>query len=406
MKIGILIAELGPYGAEKVAVRLAQVLKKYGVDATILLTDRSPSIEVEDISLVPMLRGYGGLSLTKKLFYAPVQYIRLYQAIKREKIDILISFMERANIFCITLPGKCRRITTVHNFMSRSIKSRHFIKRLSIKLFYRLFKNRPDLWVCVSKAASSDLAETFNIDPDKVKTMYNPLDLEMAAALARERLEDKYRDLLKGNSILHVGRIDKQKGHWYLLRAFWKVLETLPDAKLILLGDGELRGYVESLANDLGIREKVHFLGIQDNPFKFMSRASVFVINSLWEGLPTVLVEALSCEAAIVAADCKSGPREILAPETDPAKVAQEIEKAQYGILVPSFNGRFKDAESPLTKEESMLAEALLILLQDNALRKHYKQSCLERTEAFEMSHIIEQWMGLFEEVETARNSY
>ncbi|MHC4109611.1 MAG: glycosyltransferase [Planctomycetota bacterium] len=395
MKIGILISELAPYGAERVTIRLAQGLKKRGVDVIILLTDGSPSIEVEGISLVPMLRGYGGLSLTQKLFYAPVQYIRLYRVIKREKIDILISFMERANIFNIILPGKYRRITSVRDFMSRSIKSRHFIKRLSIKLFYRLFKNRPDLWVGVSKATSSDLTETFGIDPVRVDTMYNPLDLEMVTDLAREQLEDKYRDLLKGNSILHVGRIDEQKGHWYLLRAFWKVLETLPDAKLILLGDGELRGYVESLASDMGIREKVHFLGVQNNPFKFMSRASVFSLSSQWEGLPNVLIEALSCKAAIVAVDCKSGPREILAPETDPAKVAQEIEKAQYGILVPPFDGQFKDAESPLTKEESMLAEALLILLQDNALRQHYKQSCLERVETFEMSNIIEQWMDL-----------
>ena len=397
MKIGILIAELVPYGAERIAIRLAQGLKKHGVGVTILLTDRSQSMEVKDISVIPMLHGSGGLSLIQKLLYAPLQYIRLYRAIKKEKIDILISFMERANIFSVILKGKFRRIPTIHDFLSRSLKERpSLFHKLAPHVFYRLFKKRPDLWVCVSKAASTDFAKTFNIDPDRVKTMYNPLDLDRATSLAREPLEDKYRDLLKGNSILHVGRIDKQKGHWYLLRAFSRVLETLPDAKLILLGDGELRDYAESLANDLGIKEKVHFLGIHDNPFKFMLRASVFVLNSLWEGLPTVLVEALSCKAAIVAADCKSGPRELLAPDTDFSRTAQRVEQSEYGILIPPFDGEFKDADAPLTKEESMLAEALLLLLQDNSLRERYKQVSCQRIDAFRTERIIEEWMDVF----------
>jgi glycosyltransferase involved in cell wall biosynthesis len=177
------------------------------------------------------------------------------------------------------------------------------------------------------------------------------------------------------------------------------MLSTISDVRLVFLGDGELRGYAEKLTNDLGIVDKVHFLGFQQNPFKFMSRATVFSFPSLWEGFPVALVEALICKAAVVAADCKSGPRELLAPDTDFSRTAQGIEKAEYGILIPPFDGKFKDADSPLTKEESTLAEALLLLLQDSSLRERYKQVSCQRIDAFRTDRIIDEWMDLLKNV-------
>jgi glycosyltransferase involved in cell wall biosynthesis len=144
-----------------------------------------------------------------------------------------------------------------------------------------------------------------------------------------------------------AGRFTKDKGQWYLIRAFKKILNTIPDVRLVLLGEGKLQGYAKKLTSDLGITDKVHFLGFQQNPFKFISQATVFAFPSLWEGFPVALVEALICKAAVVAADCKSGPRELLAPDTDFAQTSRGIEKSQYGVLIPPFDGEFKDADSP-----------------------------------------------------------
>jgi glycosyltransferase involved in cell wall biosynthesis len=398
MKIGILIATLVPYGAEKAALRLSQGLKDRGVDVTILVTDTPTSVQSGDIPIIPMLHG-GELNLAEKLFYAPLQYIRLHRTIKKEQFDVLISFMERANIFNLALPGGQKRIITIHSFLKRSLKERPIINRVSAKLFYTFFVNRADLTICVSRALMDDFLNTFPIKSDKLKVIYNPCDIEQMLSLSQEPIEAQYHKLFEGNVIIHVGRFSKDKGQWYLIRAFKKILNTIPDVRLVFLGDGELRGYTEKLTNDLGIVDKVHFLGFQQNPFKFMSRATVFSFPSLWEGFPVALVEALICKAAVVAADCKSGPRELLAPDTDFSRTAQGIEKAEYGILIPPFDGNFKDANSPLTKEESMLAEALLTLLQDSSLRRHYKEVGYRRVDAFRSDRIIDKWMDLLKNV-------
>lgn len=394
MKIGILIAELVPYGAERVAFRLAQGLKDRGADVTILLTDMPTSMEAGDVPIIPMLHG-GELNLAEKLFYAPLQYVRLHRTNKKEQFDVLISFMERANIFNLALLGRQKRIVTIHSFLKRSLKERHIIKRVSAKLFYTFFMSRADLATCVSRALMDDFLNTFPIKPDKLEVMYNPCDVEHLLSLAQEPIEAQYRKLFEGNVIIHVGRFSKDKGQWYLIRAFKKILNTIPDVRLVFLGDGELQGYAEKLANDLGIMDKVYFLGLQQNPFKFISQATVFSFPSLWEGFPVALVEALICGVAVVAADCKSGPRELLAPNTDFSLTAQGIEKAEYGILIPPFDGKFKDVDSPLTKEESMLAEALLTLLQDSSLRRHYRHVGYRRADAFRTDQIIEKWMEL-----------
>jgi len=394
MKIGILIAAMVPYGGEKAALRLAQGLKNRGADVTILVTDTPTSMQTGDVPIISILHG-GELNLAEKLLYAPLQYIRLHRTIKKEQFDVLISVMERGNIFNLALPGRQKRIVTIHSFLKRSLQERHIIKRVSAKLFYTFFINRADLTICVSKAMMDDFRNTFPIKPDKLKVIYNPCDIEQMLSLAQEPIDAQYHKLFDGNVIIHVGRFTKDKGQWYLIRAFKKILNTIPDVRLVFLGDGELRSYVEKLANDLGVADKVNFLGFQQNPFKFMSRATVFSFPSLWEGFPVALVEALICRAAVVAADCKSGPRELLAPDTDFSQIAQGIEKAEYGILIPPFDGELKDADSPLTKEESMLAEALLTLLQDNSLRQHYKQVSFRRVDAFRNDRIIDEWMNL-----------
>jgi glycosyltransferase involved in cell wall biosynthesis len=395
MKIGIMIASLVPYGAERAALRLAQGLKERGADVTILVTDTPTSVQTGDVPIIPILHG-GELNLAEKLLYAPLQYIRLHQTIKKEKFDVLISFMERANIFNLTLPGKHKKILTVHIYLKREFKESGICRRILTTIFYTLFLRRADRLLCVSKVSAADFRDMFPIKSDKLGVMRNPCDIEQLLSLAQEPIEPKYQKLFDGNVIINVGCFRKQKGQWYLIRAFKKLLETIPDVRLVFLGDGEFQSYAEALVNDLKIKDRVHFLGYQTNPLKFMSKATVFAFPSLWEGYPVALVEALICRVPIISADCKSGPRELLAPETDFSRTAQGIEKVEYGILIPPFDGEFKNANSPLTKEESMLAEALLTLLQDSALRHHYKHVGYQRADAFKTDRVVEEWMDIF----------
>jgi glycosyltransferase involved in cell wall biosynthesis len=118
-----------------------------------------------------------------------------------------------------------------------------------------------------------------------------------------------------------VGRLDKQKDFPTLIRAFAQVKQQLP-ARLMILGEGQDRKLLSDLVQELGLEKDVALPGFVDNPFAYMKRSALFVLSSLYEGLPTVLIEAIAVGTPVVSTDCKSGPAEIL-------------ENDRYGKLVP-----------------------------------------------------------------------
>jgi glycosyltransferase involved in cell wall biosynthesis len=121
--------------------------------------------------------------------------------------------------------------------------------------------------------------------------------------------------------ILGVGRLVPQKDFSTLIKAFSRVRRSRP-AHLVIIGEGRQRSEFTTLAQSLGIEKDIWMPGFFDNPYAFMSKASMLVLSSIYEGLPNVLIEALACGCPIVSTDCPSGPSEIL-------------EKGKFGTLVP-----------------------------------------------------------------------
>jgi len=232
-----------------------------------------------------------------------------------------------------------------------------FISKVAIKLLY----HRAKKIVSVSQEAADDLVEHFGVTREKIQVLYNPIDIGKIQKLAEEPTDETVFD---GHVIITVGRLTKQKGHIHLLSAFREVKKAIPEAKLIVIGEGELRSELEG-------QKDVHLLGWQENPYKFLRRANVFVLSSLWEGLPTVLLEALACELPIVSFDCKSGPREILAD-------------GKYGVLVPE-------------KDEHKLAQEIVNILNDKDKQAEWGEKAKERAQDFRMDFIMNKWLVLFE---------
>ena len=108
-----------------------------------------------------------------------------------------------------------------------------------------------------------------------------------------------------------IGRLTPQKDFASLLRSF-QLVRKERDCRLVILGEGPERDALLHLADELGIREHVDLPGFVPNPYAVLARAQAFVLSSRWEGLPTVLIEAMALGVPLVAADCPSGPREIL----------------------------------------------------------------------------------------------
>jgi glycosyltransferase involved in cell wall biosynthesis len=165
--------------------------------------------------------------------------------------------------------------------------------------------------------------------------------------------------------VLSVGRLSKQKDFGTLLRAFARVREDRP-ARLVILGDGPERSMLESLISELGLDEVAALPGWVANPYPWMAHAGVYVLSSRWEGLPSVLIEALYCGVPIVATDCLSGPREILeggehgllVAVGDVDALARGIESALAGDVPPPAAASWRPYE-----QESVVRSYLDVLV-------------------------------------------
>lgn len=302
MKILYVITGLGQGGAERVVCDLADKMYEKGNDVKIayltgdiLTKPRYPKIELIKINLNGLL-----------LF--PLAYIKLSKVIRIFKPDVIHSHMVHANIFTrlirITTPIK-KLICTAHN----SNEGGHF--RV---ILYRLTHNLAHITTNVSNTATMSF-ETKKAVPKKgMLTIYNGVNLNKFKynSSARKEVENEFNLNSDISVILAVGRFNKQKNYPNLLNAIRILKETanLP-FKLLIAGDGELREHIEALIEDLNLKDDIILLGRRSDIPKLMSACDVFVLSSDYEGLPTVLIEAMACQAQIVATDV-SGVKEIV----------------------------------------------------------------------------------------------
>jgi len=161
--------------------------------------------------------------------------------------------------------------------------------------------------------------------------VYNPYDID-AIQIQTQAIPNFNFDPNK-RYLISVGRLIKLKRPEVILNA----LTRLPDdVELILVGNGTDEAQFKALTQQLNLQARVHFVGSQSNPFAYLSRANLFILASETEGFPNVLVEAMLCKIPVIASDCISGPREILAPATNPLQhlsVGDDCEWTDYGVL-------------------------------------------------------------------------
>jgi N-acetylgalactosamine-N,N'-diacetylbacillosaminyl-diphospho-undecaprenol 4-alpha-N-acetylgalactosaminyltransferase len=179
-----------------------------------------------------------------------------------------------------------------------------------------------------------------------------------------------------------VGNFRKEKNFPLLLNAFALLKEL--DCKLLLIGDGLLEDSMKQKAVQLGLVDRVMFCGRDTNPFKYLLNIGCFVLSSDAEGFPNVLLEALACGKAVISTDCNSGPREMLAPSSDPRRqLTDHFSEEMYGILTPVGN-------------VELLAAAMKKMVSDEALRKRLEQKAAKRAAEFDISIICKHFVKAF----------
>jgi N-acetylgalactosamine-N,N'-diacetylbacillosaminyl-diphospho-undecaprenol 4-alpha-N-acetylgalactosaminyltransferase len=362
-KISILIYSLASGGAERVVSILLKELKGYEIEL-ILMNDTIFYDVPKDIKIKYLEKSNPFESGIKKLLKLPLLGFKYKKFIKNS--DVSISFMNRPNyinVFAKLFGSKVKtiiseRIAPSQEYKTNSIKDK--ISRFLIKTLYK----KADLVIPNSKYIAYELNTIFQVPKNKIEVIPNPIYL-------RECKKEKNEFIF-----INVARFEPQKNHKLLIKAFYK---ANLEAKLYLIGDGYLRGELEELVKELNLEKKVIFLGRQKDVFKYLQKASCFVFSSDYEGFPNVLLEALLCNLPIISTDCKSGPREILAPNTSVIKETENIEIAEYGILTK-------------VGSEKYLSEAMKLIYKDNNLRYNFRQKTQNRIKEFEVKKIVKKW--------------
>ena len=250
----------------------------------------------------------------------------------------------------------------------------------------RILYRRARKVIVISAAIKQFFMEKYGFPSNKIIVIHNPCDVKSIRVRAGETFEVWEKKIFETDNVLiNVGRLSKEKGQQYLIRIFRHVNQEIPNSRLILVGDGPLRPHLEKLISDLCLEGKALILGWRTNPFKYMARSKLFCLSSTREGFPNVVVESLACGLPVMAADCLSGPREILAPGTQ-YKVGRlrEPEYGEYGILMPVMDGKLYTASDPLTWQEEVWAEEIVKLLRDPRPLKVYREKALKRALDFD----------------------
>jgi len=321
-------------GAERIMLNLAQGIASRGfkVDLVVGISD-GPLLEQ-----VPQCVNLVELGASRSIYALPA----LIKYLRRVKPYAMLTALNRVNLMAIwakRLTGyPTRLVVTEHNTLSVGTKNTKMLREKAYPMLANIFYPWADGIVGVSQGVSDDLAKTARIKRERIQVIYNPVITDEMRKKAAAPLKHPWVQPGEPPVILAIGRLSEQKNFSLLLNAF-SILRKQQPVRLIILGEGPLRAELEAQINSLNITEDISLPGWVENPYAYMMHTDALVLSSSWEGLPTVLIEALYCQTNIISTDCPNGPQEVLAkgkygqivPMNDADALAQAMEKAISG---------------------------------------------------------------------------
>lgn len=366
-------------GAERVFSHLINGLVKDKHEIHLLLFDEKITYPLhEGLKIKTLSKERSSAFL--KLLELPFLASKLKRYIKNHQIGTVISFLYRpnyVNLISKLLGSMHKSIIGIRSTTSIFYTSLGLIGKINLFLIKTLF-GRAELIISNSQGVKIDLDRHFHFSNEHI-VIPNPVDLEFIEKYKTRdingfdfRADKKY--------IISVGRLIPLKRNKDLIFALHEILDEAKEYEIIFLGEGDQRTCLEQIARELGIDTSVHLLGMVNNPYQYIGKSDIFVLNSETEGFPNVLIEAMACKIPVISTDCESGPREILAPGTDfEYHLADHIELAKYGILVP-------------VKNQKLLSKALLKLIRDPELWKKYADAAYTRAQSYSKEVVLKDY--------------
>jgi len=327
-QVAFFLPSLTGGGAERVSVTLMNAMVAQGVRVELVLVSASGPYLADLDDRVQLVALGGGRALAA--------LPRLCAYLRRARPGALVSALDYANVLAIAAGLLSRTTTRIfvveHNSLvtGRRAGAKLRVKRALMRWLYP----RAAGVIAVSADMARQLVDQIGTARERTHVLYNPIDCATIAHAANGPPDHPWLAETGVPVILSAGRLTAQKDYANLLMAFARVRQTRT-CRLIILGEGELQAELEALARQLGVARDVDFPGFIANPYPWFRAAAVFVLSSQWEGLPTVLIEAMACGTPVVSTDCPTGPAEILVgsaarnlvPPEDPIALAEALDR-------------------------------------------------------------------------------
>jgi glycosyltransferase involved in cell wall biosynthesis len=342
-----LITELNPGGAQVVLFRLLSRLDLCKYDPQVVCFYNGNSFIADNIRNL-------GIPVTDIGFSKPWKFIRLWRLwmkLKGERPIILHCWLFHANLVGRLL-GYCLKVPVIITSRRNVVLIGKFREQLKC-----LTRKMDDAIIAVCDLARNAEIEGTKVNPEKVITIYNGIDVNNFEIIPfKAKMNSCFGGGENPESIIlgSVGRLCAQKGFIFLINALDLLVEENPYIKLIIVGEGKMRSTIENHVQKLGLSENVQFLGYQNNILEILRSMDIFVLPSLWEGMPNAILEAMAAGLPVVATNVGGTPEVVVDGET--------------GFLVPP-----RDPEA--------LANAIQRLIDDPELRKKFGQAGRERVE-------------------------
>lgn len=368
MKVVFYLDNLKSGGVQRRTMRLLKGLVDHDINRNLVIKLVINQTDGENFNLVPPsvnLCVLGNLS-GKKLQRS------LGEALMKANPDIVVSCMGQQ--FIQAVKYKFRLSKTCRWYIIQAVPvnllANNWVSNLIRRLAMYWFYPKADNIICVSDEVKATVDNLHFKLKRKSITIYNPVVSHNLLSLANEPVTHRF--FSNGNTVLvAAGRLNIQKDYNTLIKAFAKLkaltLESDFSCKLLVLGNGELHEELQALINSLDLNDDIDLVGFVDNPYKYINKADLFVMSSLWEGLPNAMIEALAIGKPIVSTDCIAGPREIL-------------KNGKFGTLVP-------------TKNPEAFAEGIL----DELAKKRNVTELAERGWMFSVKNSAKKYIKLFE---------
>lgn len=396
--IVFIIPEMSMGGAQRSVAKIAAELsERYRTHVIVFNRNYNPRFDhmLGKAKIVSLDVSSGPGLITKLISF--VKRVRRLRRLKKElNTDVAISFLEGADYINLLSKGRERVIISirgskVHDEIMRS--KFFFVRRLLISRWYR----RADMIIAVNEGIRKELNDYYNLTKVAKRVVYNFYDLDEVTKQANEDVGTTTNGFFQSPVIAMSGRLAIEKGQVAVARIFSQVRKTLPNIRLMLIGEGPERNAITRFCTSSGlhvsyqvpeIETDVWITGSVENVFKYLHRSTVYILNSSSEGFPNGLAEAMACGIPVMSADCPYGPAEILHPGRADGSTEIIVEN---GLLLPMTNR---------PEAIDIWTRYLIELLQDKSLRDRLSMNAKRRIADFSKDKIVPQWINAIEEVD------